>query len=233
MEESGPNGVAGLSVAARALVPEHTVVHVEQVVMDLGPPHAAELLVFEDYSEFGRASSFAGRRAAARVLAELGLESSPLLADSDGRPSWPTGVAGSITHKYLYAVAVGTSEPSVASLGVDLEFTEELTRDQIQRFLSPGEFGLPDQLALSASDATNLVVAVKEAVYKAQSPVANAELDFHDLAVQPVGADGGLSVRVLSSSEIPAGRASIVGSARGRYCRWGPYWLVYAEIPTR
>jgi 4'-phosphopantetheinyl transferase EntD len=68
----------------------------------------------------GPAQQFAaGRRAAAAALASAGSSDRIVLRDSDGRPCFPEGFAGSISHTDHLAVAVVV--PGAEAVGVDIE----------------------------------------------------------------------------------------------------------------
>ncbi|MFF9765928.1 4'-phosphopantetheinyl transferase superfamily protein [Streptomyces sp. NPDC053086] len=61
----------------------------------------------------------AGRRAAAAALAAAGAADRTVPRDPDGRPCFPPGFAGSISHTDRLAVAVVV--PGAAAVGVDIE----------------------------------------------------------------------------------------------------------------
>ncbi|WP_251095858.1 4'-phosphopantetheinyl transferase superfamily protein [Streptomyces sp. Caat 7-52] len=63
--------------------------------------------------------SAAGRRAAAAALAAAGSADRTVPRDPDGRPRFPPGFAGSISHTDRLAVAVVI--PGAAAVGVDIE----------------------------------------------------------------------------------------------------------------
>lgn len=108
--------------------------------------------------------SAAGRRAAAEALASAGSADRTVPREADGRPRFPGGFAGSISHTERWAVAVVV--PGAAAVGVDIE--SRVVSARMARFVlsererrtllgSPGGYTARD------------LFAAKEAAFKAMS----------------------------------------------------------------
>lgn len=123
----------------------------------------------------------AGRRAARRAMAALGLAPAPIPAGPDRAPIWPTGVIGSISHTREVCVAVVALESAARSLGVDVEFATSLEPDLMAQICSPLEQSRIEgpEMALHAK----LIFSAKEATYKAQYPLTGQLIGFDHLDV--------------------------------------------------
>jgi len=125
-----------------------------------------------------RAEFTAGRVAARRTLARLGLPPLALLMAPDRAAIWPEGISGSIAHAAGFAVAVARQG---APLGVDIEEDTGIAPD-----LWP-IICLPDELQrLGKGDTARQVKRIfcaKEAVFKAQAPASRALFGHEILSV--------------------------------------------------
>lgn len=124
-----------------------------------------------------------GRSLAARGMSALGITPSPVGRSADRSPIWPTGICGSIAHTDdSSVVAVGRDSSSRIALGIDVERLEGVSNSLSRTVLTDAERAALEHLEMGeASSAVALAFCVKEAVYKAQYPLTNALLDFHDL----------------------------------------------------
>ncbi|SNS38549.1 4'-phosphopantetheinyl transferase EntD (siderophore biosynthesis) [Antarctobacter heliothermus] len=128
-----------------------------------------------------RAEFAAGRQAARRAMARLGLDPTPIPMGPDRAPVWPDGIVGSISHAQGLCLAVVARARDVLSLGVDVEGDAPLTAELIPEICLPEELALLPDAARPAL-ATRLFSA-KEAAYKAHYPLASHVFGFHGLAV--------------------------------------------------
>ncbi|RKT88950.1 4'-phosphopantetheinyl transferase superfamily protein [Saccharopolyspora antimicrobica] len=152
-----------------------------------------------------REQSAAGRRAASAALAAAGSADRAVPRAPDGRPRFPSGFPGSISHTESVAVAVVV--PGAASVGVDVEsadigprVTAFVLRARERRMLLPpaGEY-TPREL-----------FAAKEAAFKAMSGLGVAgEFLFWQAELSPAGGeliasyrDAQVRVQVRSSAEL-------------------------------
>jgi 4'-phosphopantetheinyl transferase EntD len=136
-----------------------------------------------------RKAEFAAGRAAARAaLAGLGLPPVALPRMPDRLPLWPPGLRGSIAHCATVAVACATRAP--LSPGIDIEPDAPLPPDLVEVIATRRELAgdLPPH-------AGRIVFSAKEAVFKAQFPLARAWLDFPDITVT-LRPDGSFAARL-------------------------------------
>ncbi len=138
----------------------------------------------------------AGRTLARSLLAALG-KAAPLCREADGRPAWPPGIVGSITHcATLAAVAIATTD-DCAGIGIDVEANRPLPQGVARLILSERE-----QQWIRRSDprlaAETLlrVFCAKEAVYKAIYPLARCTLPPQALIVEPGARNDGFVARL-------------------------------------
>jgi 4'-phosphopantetheinyl transferase EntD len=153
--------------------------------------------------EFGTA-----RWCARQALAKLGLPAAPILPGPRGAPSWPDGVAGSMTHCPGYRAAALAHSSDIAAIGIDAEPDGPLPDGVRDRIAGPEE--LPALAALmAAAPGTSwdkLLFSAKESTYKAWFPLAQRWLGFTDASIRINPADGTFTVRLLVPGPVLAGR---------------------------
>lgn len=147
-----------------------------------------------------RRNDFATARACARrAMAGLGLPPVAVLHGHRGRPLWPEGVVGSLTHCAGYRAAALARAKDVLSLGIDAEPHAPLPTGVREVVTLPTECERIGPPAPEGSDEIHwdrILFSAKESVFKAWYPVTRIELDFtqadltfHRAGVQ-VGPDG-------------------------------------------
>lgn len=156
------------------------------------------------------------RHCARQALARLGLPPAPIPSGPRGRPVWPPGVRGSITHCAGYrAAAVGTAE-TVAAIGIDAEPHRPLPDDVLDAIALPEERRLVRALTRGHPGVhwDRLLFSAKEAVYKAWFPLTGHRLDFADALITLIPEIGALSARLLSPGPAASGPPASVLSGR-------------------
>ncbi|MET7467453.1 4'-phosphopantetheinyl transferase superfamily protein [Micromonospora sp. NPDC005686] len=126
--------------------------------------------------------SAAGRRAASAALAAAGAADAAVPRHADGRPRFPPGFAGSISHTDRLAVAVVL--PGSAAVGVDVE--EAAISPRVARFV----FRESERRALLApgSELTPQgLFAAKEAAFKAMYGPDTEDLLFWHIRLSRSG----------------------------------------------
>ncbi len=177
------------------------------------------------------AARAAGRRAATRALAACG---GPLLASHrlrDGRPPWPTGFTGSISHAGGVAYAVVAPANRMRSVGVDVEVRRRLPHADAVTVLGDDELAW----ALASGDpddaATNLW-STKEAAFKAWNEAADGALTAvdprRDMRVELNGEGDGARVRVTPLADL----AAVARAIDGRLWRSDERVLVIVVLPA-
>jgi len=138
----------------------------------------------------------AGRTLARSLLATLGKEA-PLCREADGRPAWPPGIVGSITHcATLAAVAIATTD-DCAGIGIDIEANRPLPQGAARRILSETEqHWIRRSDPRLAAETLLRVFCAKEALYKAIYPLARCALPPQALIVEPGARNDGFVARL-------------------------------------
>ena len=141
------------------------------------------------------------RWCARRAMAELGHPPAPVLRGERGRPLWPAGLVGSLTHCAGYRGAVLASRESFTTIGIDAEPDEPLPDGVLATVTRPGERERIEALLREhpAVRWDRLLFSAKESVYKAWFPLTSRWLGFEeaDLLIDPTA--GTFSARVLAT----------------------------------
>jgi enterobactin synthetase component D len=145
-----------------------------------------------------RPSWVAGRIALRHAFRDLGVEPGPILANKHGAPILPPDLVGSISHKRTLAVGLAARAESQTCIGVDLEDipmvfasvqearadarpdvrTRVLTKDELVRLEE-----VPEQ---ARRRMVILHFSLKEALYKAISPLVTRHVAFHEASMTPL-----------------------------------------------
>lgn len=120
-----------------------------------------------------------GRSLARLLLRPLGYPDEPLLKGDEGRPLWPAGVVGSISHCDGLCVVAIACRADVSGLGIDVEPHRPLETELWPEICTDGEL----ELVSDGVEVLHLFCA-KEAVYKALSDGLLRRLEFHDVEVE-------------------------------------------------
>lgn len=129
-----------------------------------------------------RRNDFATARACARrAMAGLGLPPAPVLHGHRGRPLWPEGIVGSLTHCAGYRAAALARATDVLSLGIDAEPHAPLPDGVRELVTLPAErerIGPQMPEGPGAIHWDRVLFSAKESVFKTWYPVTGIELDF-------------------------------------------------------
>ena len=151
---------------------------------------STELEVIKPAVPSRQAEFAAGRLAARAALAQLGQAPVAIVAGSGREPLWPEGFVGSISHCRTVAIAAAAkSNSQLGFIGIDIEETEPLDSDLWDSICSSNEREL-FQLGTGAGRQAKIIFSIKEAVYKAQYPATGRLLDFRDVDILSIDADG-------------------------------------------
>ena len=171
MTGTGPD--QALETALASLFPPGTGVAALAIDAPHPPPFPAEEPAIAKAVASRRAEFIAGRAAARRALAALGLPAIPIPRGPDRQPIWPTGIEGSIAHAAGRAIAVARNG---APLGVDIEQEAPIDPDLWPVICTPDELAA---LPLAGRGTyVRHVFSAKEAIYKAQFPITGALIGF-------------------------------------------------------
>lgn len=119
----------------------------------------------------------AGRTAAHRALAGLGVDTGAIGIGSGGAPVWPEGIVGSITHSAGWALAVAGFATDFAGIGVDMEGNRPFP-GLVEQVATPAE---REWLADQPESSAIALFAAKESIYKAFYPRINEFFGFNDV----------------------------------------------------
>lgn len=162
-----------------------------------GPIFQEEMAGLGAVVESRRREFLTGRACARRALAELGAPTSPIPKGESGVPVWPRGVVGSITHCPGYRAAAVAWSSDIESMGIDAEPNQPLPVGVLDLIASPSEQNhlecIREELGGTAVD--RLLFCIKEALFKAWSPVEHVWLDFLEAEVE-IHAGGSFAARI-------------------------------------
>jgi len=100
-------------------------------------------------------------------------------------PLWPAGFCGSITHTDGFAAAVAGKPARIGSvqIGIDAEPITALDRDTCEQVLKNCKrLQLACLPARERGFLETCLFSTKEVIFKAQFPVTQGFVDFHDVA---------------------------------------------------
>lgn len=127
----------------------------------------------------------AGRSLARKAMRDLGLPPAPIFVAMDRSPTWPEGLAGSISHcDDLCAAALALSSDGYLSIGIDIEPAVPLDAVLLDDICNEEE---RDWLACLPEARRGLyaraIFSAKECAYKCQYTLSKQLLDFHAMTV--------------------------------------------------
>jgi len=146
-----------------------------------------EYVIAESFGSQKRRAEFKiGRKCAHEALSRFGLESEPILRNSETRePCWPDSIRGSITHSAGFtAVAVGLKN-KIKGIGIDLEsFSGSIDFNIRTHICVDSELEWIDSLPTKqANRALRIIFSAKESIFKCLYPATKTYLTFKDAAV--------------------------------------------------
>lgn len=148
-----------------------------------------------------------GRLAASELLCRLGVPSDECWVGSkDGRPIWPAGILGSISHtKDLVVVTVVPRSEKLHSVGIDIEYLH--SEPSVLEALLPC-FNEQERLLLSRVENGLLVgFSTKEALFKCLSLEAGRYFDFREAEITMIDvADQIVEIQLLTSLSTRLGK---------------------------
>jgi enterobactin synthetase component D len=167
-----------------------------QLFPDLSLPSAMTGAVKKRQTEF-----LAGRHCAAvsieRCRSDLGRVT--VAAAADGRPLWPDGLVGSITHSAGFAWAAVARSEQARGLGIDSEvrLDDERAAALAGSILTRAELRALRAARLGDGAAVTLAFSAKESLFKCLHPLVLRPFDYLDAEVTAVVAPGELELRLL------------------------------------
>lgn len=200
MRASAPRAAGGCSGVIEELLPPGVAAaetREDRLDIELFPEEEASLGVTV---EKRRVEFVTGRACAREALARLGLPATPIPTGERGRPLWPEGVVGSITHCAGYRACALAHAHELAALGVDAEPNEPLPAGVLGVIARPEERPLLAELARGdpAVRWDRLLFSAKESVYKVWFPIARSWLGCEEASLQIDPVRGTFQARLLA-----------------------------------
>lgn len=160
-------------------------VHAIELLMDARD--SAEIFdLDQDYPPFlARACSkrrrqyLAGRKCAREAMQRLGYAAMAIGRDDEGRPCWPAGLTGSITHSDRIVAAAVARNGEVEALGIDCErlLDSRVANEIAEMIARQTEIDGLNALGLDRETAISLIFSAKEALYKCLNPLVRRFFD--------------------------------------------------------
>jgi 4'-phosphopantetheinyl transferase EntD len=145
--------------------------------------HPAEEALVAGAGEKRRRDFALGRACARAALAQAGIADAVIARDADGKPVWPEGFVGSITHTHGYAAALAARAADFAALGVDAERVGSVTPELMPRLFDAAERDWLESLGAVRRPAMAAVLfSAKEACFKASA--AGRVLAFQSIHIE-------------------------------------------------
>ena len=171
----------------------------DQEFLLLSEEHA----IAESFGSQKRRDEFTlGRICAHRALSRFGLESEPILRNSETRePCWPNSVWGSISHSAGFAaVAVGLKK-EINGIGIDLEsFSSSLDIKISRHVCVASELEWLESLKIKqARRALRIIFSAKESIFKCLYPRTKTYFSFKDAEVSVNDEENKFSFKILKS----------------------------------
>src|SRR6185312_9003062 len=108
------------------------------------------------------------------ALAQLGAPPEEIPRGPQGRPLWPAGFHGSISHTDCLAFAVAARSETYEGVGVDVEDSPILDASLARFICHPHELA---EVPTAGSEATMRLMVAKEAAIKAHAQARGVLLD--------------------------------------------------------
>ena len=169
------------------------------------PLFAAEEAAVASAVPARRQEFMTARECARRALLALDEPVVAIGRGEKGQPLWPPGVVGSLTHCRGYRAAALTTDPAVASVGIDAEPDLPLPPGVLRHVAADAEGRSLERLRLEhpGPNYDRLLFTAKEAVYKAWYPLERSWLGFEDADVL-LHPDGRFTARLAKILHIGA-----------------------------
>lgn len=153
-----------------------------------------------------------GRHFARKALKKLAELSPPIPRDARGRPVWPPGFIGSISHSETLAAAAVSSGP-LRGIGIDVEDSQRLARSRPRlhsKLFTRAERGR----TLSDPRTGAVTFSAKEAAYKAINPLVGRYIGFREVEIVIEWSRSAFRVRYLGEHE----PNRLLEKGYGRFC---------------
>ncbi len=146
--------------------------------------------------------------------------------DDSGRPSWPDGLTGSITHSPIMAAAIIARSDAIDAIGLDCELLPDFVDAQrLSRVVAtPSELARLAMMALPLPAVIGLIFSAKEALFKCLDPLARRIFLFRDAEVTRIDVAKGHFTICLTTT--------LTGRFRVGTCFPGTYLFDHGHVHT-
>ena len=156
-----------------------------------------------------------GRHYAREAMNRLSGIDAPILRNENGRPIWPAGLIGSISHNERLAAAAVSNGP-LRGVGIDVEDVHRIgnARPRLQRKL----FTAPERSGIRADPRQGTVLfSAKEAAYKAINPLVGRYIGFQEVEAEIEWQQSTFRIRYLGEHR----PNRLLNRGFGRFCLLG------------
>lgn len=151
----------------------------------------------------------AGRLCAQVVCKELNDKRNIINQCPHGRPIWPPGIVGSISHSSQIAVCAASQNKKIKAIGIDSEIVTN--DDKIISSIKNLVMVKNEESLIEKFEDYFLIFSLKESLFKCLNPFSNLIFDFKEIKVSEINKKKGLTcLKFCSTGKFPA----------RMYCGW-------------
>ncbi|MDP5142179.1 4'-phosphopantetheinyl transferase superfamily protein [Rheinheimera baltica] len=179
-----------------------------------------------------QAEFLAGRHAARKSLAQLGLSQRQILVGKNRAPIWPCQVIGSISHTDRIAACAAIHAADRLYLGLDLEnwLTTTVATDICNNIVSPAEHKRLQATGFSIEQALTITFSAKESLFKALYPFVGDYFGFEAAEILHLDPKTGKIEMVLCQTLSADCRSGQIIYGYFQRKGWGVQTLVYGSL---
>lgn len=145
-------------------------------IVDLQMPLELEEYKLSSKASSGRLSEFlAGRNSLKEAIKKISPIDPIIGRTFDGKPTLPSGLTGSISHKAPYVVSLAALNTHVLSLGIDIERVDNWDHNSSSIFTTHQDFTSFKNVELPFNIYCSILFSAKESAFKALNTISNDE----------------------------------------------------------
>lgn len=155
-----------LELALRMLTPSNLKSHCG-LIANLQQPLELEEKNLSAAASLGRYAEFvAGRNCLKETIKKVTLRKPVIGRTTRGLPKLPSGLTGSISHKYPYVTSVAGLKSEILSVGIDIEIVDSWEPNTVSVFSTDQDFIKFEELGMSYYKYSSLLFSIKESAFK-------------------------------------------------------------------
>lgn len=141
-----------------------------------------------------------------RLCAQFDLNNTvKILKGKNSEPLWPDGMLGSISHSKDFAIAAISMDPSIKSIGIDIErIVDQRRADIVKRMtLTDEEIEYLDSHSKEfIPELATIMFSAKETLYKLINPLCGCYINFHEGLFQSFNIETGeYQIKLVSDKQ--------------------------------